>query len=833
MTKHLRLLPALTLLACGGGDSPTEPPPPSVPTSVTLSSTEVVFDALGGSVPLTAVVQDQNGQAMAGRTVMWTTADASVVFVSGSGVLTARGNGQTVVTATSGAASAQATVTVAQVTATLTLGPDPLTLPWPGASLALTVRALDARAFSVADLEIAWGSTDPAVVQVDDAGTVTAVGAGSALVHGTSGDVSDTVSVQVTASSLDGPRITSVSPAVLLEGELATITGEGFGDLPELNHVQIGDDPVEVLEASPSGLTIRVPESACLPTRTASLRLDAFGGWSVQDVPVQPRDVASPEVGQALYGDDCIRLAGAPEGARYMVGLVSTSQVPSSVSEVRLSTAVGEELVATAPPRARTTPGPVFSPLGGLPTGAAPSVRPPSPAVMPPEDPWARQHAEAEARIRQSEEEWFRRLGPPSLPRAAQAAGPSMVPPSQGDTIRISVPDGCSDGTQIRTVARYVGDALVFLEDVENPVLEALPLETMEDFDALYVDAIGPTLTDYFGTMSDLDDNGRLLVVMTREVNEREGVLGFVYGVDLFPKTSCSASNEGELFYGLAPDPDGTLGRQVSLERIWELYPTLITHEATHVVQLGRRYFDGAGSKASWETEGGATLAEHLTGFRVRGHAPLSNLGWAEVEAATPPGWYNDWWRDMTYYFGFNGSEQVVGAPQQCSWAGRTSEGNDGPCWNGRAPYGVPSTFLRMVLDRYGESHPGGEEALMRDLTGGTERGIPNVAEVTGIPGDELVALFSISLWADDRVGDWIPSWNVADVFAALPEDRQLRTFSAPIEAPVIQTSVRALSTAYVEWSPPGTPPPAGLRLTDAAGGPAPPNTLLWVLRIQ
>jgi hypothetical protein len=833
--KSLRILPVFALLACGGSDSPTEPPPPPVATSIALSATELTFDALWQTAQMTAVVNDQSGQAMAGERVVWSTGDAAVAFISPSGLVTARQNGQTTITATAGTITAQATVAVEQVATTLNLRPDSLTLPWPGAALSLTVDVLDAGAFRLTDPSITWETSDPAVVEVDDQGTVTAVAAGTAQVHGTVGALHDSVAVQVSESAVDGPQITSVTPAVLLEGELATITGAGFGNSPELIEVRVGDDVAEVIEAASSSLTIRVPTPDCLPTRIVPLRVDAYGAGSEQDVPVQPEGVESPAVGEGLYDSDCIRLANAPEGARYVVGLMSTSQVPSSVSEVLLNTAVGNDVVATAPVSRGISGGPgTFSAPRGVATPVRSAARVTAPAVLPPEDPWALRHAQAEAEIRRSEQEWFQRLGPPAFPQAVQASAPAAAAPAQGDTVRISVPQGCSEGTTISTVARYVGDQIVFLEDVANPVQEAMPMETMEQFDALYTDAIAPTLEGYYGTMTDLDGNGKLLVVMTREVNEREGVNGFVYGLDLFPKSTCSASNEGELFYGLAPDPDRVASeRQVSVERILELYPTLITHEATHVVQLGRQYYDGAGGKSSWEIEGGATLAEHLAGFRVQGHAPRSNLGWAEIEAATPPGWFNDWWRDMTYYFGFNGSQQVVGAPQQCSWAGRTSEGNDGPCWNGRAPYGVPSAFLRMVLDLYGEAYPGGEEALMRDLTGGEDRGIPNVAAVTGVPASDLLVHFSAALWADDRVGDWIPSWNVADVFAALPEDRQLRTFSSPLAAPVLQANVRALSTAYLEWTPPAGQPPSALRLTDSGGGSSPPNTLLWILRVQ
>ena len=57
---------------------------------------------------------------------------------------------------------------------------------------------------------------------------------------------------------------------------------------------------------------------------------------------------------------------------------------------------------------------------------------------------------------------------------------------------------------------------------------------------------------DYFGALSDVDGNGRLLVLMTKEVNRTEKPhdgLGFV--PEIFTQASeCATSNQAEIFYG-------------------------------------------------------------------------------------------------------------------------------------------------------------------------------------------------------------------------------------------------------------------------------------------
>ena len=49
--------------------------------------------ALGATVQLSAEVRDQNGNVMAGAAVAWSSADATVATVDGSGLVTAVANG--------------------------------------------------------------------------------------------------------------------------------------------------------------------------------------------------------------------------------------------------------------------------------------------------------------------------------------------------------------------------------------------------------------------------------------------------------------------------------------------------------------------------------------------------------------------------------------------------------------------------------------------------------------------------------------------------------------------------------------------------------------------
>lgn len=105
---------AMLTLSCGGGDGgPTQPPPPPPPApvaSVTVTPGEATV-LVGATVQLTATTFDATGATLTGRTVTWSTADATIASVV-DGLVTGVGAGTVLITATSEGQSGSATVTV-------------------------------------------------------------------------------------------------------------------------------------------------------------------------------------------------------------------------------------------------------------------------------------------------------------------------------------------------------------------------------------------------------------------------------------------------------------------------------------------------------------------------------------------------------------------------------------------------------------------------------------------------------------------------------------------------------------------------------------------------
>ena len=103
---------AVWAYACG--DGATEPPPRDSPqpTVISVLPQHTRLAVRDATVQLSAQVRDQSGQVMADVAVSWSSNDALVASVDGSGLVTAVANGTATITAAAGSAAGRATVVV-------------------------------------------------------------------------------------------------------------------------------------------------------------------------------------------------------------------------------------------------------------------------------------------------------------------------------------------------------------------------------------------------------------------------------------------------------------------------------------------------------------------------------------------------------------------------------------------------------------------------------------------------------------------------------------------------------------------------------------------------
>jgi hypothetical protein len=693
---------------------------------------------------------------------------------------------------------------------------------------------------------VAWTSTSPAIASVSETGLVTALSAGSTTIIGSSEGQGGQAQLTVTASP-DAPQITGVTPTTLVEGQAATITGTKFGATAAENIVRVGGVAASVTGVTATSIQFVIPKLNCKPAQNISIDVTVAGNTSApRTQPFTPSGTTfTLAQGQQRVittpADFCLQFAAATGSESYLIGVQSVMELVSSVTPASVVAEVPQGAAMSA--RA----------FGGVSTSNL-SVSGSDPITNARAARMAR-HRVAEAAILEEQRSQLRPLlrGMKARARAANASVASAlrsptVPANAkvGDVLNIRVPNRnantCTTFIPITATVKAVGAKAIILEDNANPAggFTAADYQTLSTrFDT----QIFPTDIGYFGTPTDFDANGHIAIVLTKEVNKVPNLLGVVYLANFASQTDCPSSNEGEFFYGKAPDPTGTFGGAYSTSDALADAPLIIGHEFTHVIQLGHRVESPTATdlQTTWELEGQATFAEELNGYTELGLSPGQNLGFAIAfndPVTSPTDWFIDGFADLAVYYGFESrTTRVPNAPEQCSWLGLRSQGNDGPCLSGREVYGVPWSLFRYISDQYGPALPGGAQALHRRMIDSDFFGFANITAAVGVPIDVLMAQWAATLYTDDRVSGidprlTFPSWNLVNIESRLvgparlaPRERLFGAFSD-------QVSVRGGSTAYFVVSGSGRSA-TSIRVRDSSDGPLPDYMHVWVVRIQ
>ncbi len=179
--------------------------PPVVTTVTVTPSTPSVM--VGGTVGLTAIIKDGQGNVMTGQSVTWTTSSASVATVNANGLVTGVAAGSATVTATCAGKSGSASLTVTSqppVVTTVTVAPATPSLAV-GATVTLTATVKDAQGNTMTGQTVSWSTSNAAIATVNSTGLVTGVAAGIATITATSSGKSGTSSVTVTAAAPPPP----------------------------------------------------------------------------------------------------------------------------------------------------------------------------------------------------------------------------------------------------------------------------------------------------------------------------------------------------------------------------------------------------------------------------------------------------------------------------------------------------------------------------------------------------------------------------------------------------------------------------------------------------
>lgn len=402
--------------------------------------------------------------------------------------------------------------------------------------------------------------------------------------------------------------------------------------------------------------------------------------------------------------------------------------------------------------------------------------------------------ADFRGRLRAGERELMRR----GLPRARPEGGAGLfAEPQVGDERRFWVlntsPSGSaldltsSDFTRVSAVLKFKGPHTLLYLDKQAPANGF----TDADLDLLgqvYDRRLYDADVDFFGAPSDVDGNGRVIVLLSPVVNgltprNAKGVIiGFTFALDLFSRNAsscppCQFSNEAEIFYGVVPDPTGIYSDARTLQRVKELMPGVMAHETQHMISFNYKAFVTAASdlETLWLSEGMAHIAEELGGDAV------DAAGQTEIA--------NDIYRPN-----FDRAAFFLERPDTASLTVVSGQGT-------LPERGASWLFLRWLGDQYGDF-------LFRDLTQTALNGVANVEAQTGEPFFRLFADWAVTLWTEDQAIPGlperfqIPKWKLRDIlrlqstgeYALQPMQR---TF-ADLRGDSIQATMAASSPFYV-----------------------------------
>jgi len=440
-----------------------------------------------------------------------------------------------------------------------------------------------------------------------------------------------------------------------------------------------------------------------------------------------------------------------------------------------------------------------------------------------------------ETRIRGAESQILRAMSTRGVSRAAAARANANASVSMsaaalgvGDTITYRVPDVlaanlCTTFISVRAVVKAVGKKAQIVQDV-NASTNGF---TAADFTAIaaeFDDLTYKTDTAWFGSPTDINNDGRITILYTPEVNKftpkgsPSYIGGFFWGGDLFtqqdyaqanPPISCPQTNEQEIFYLLAADPGGEFSDARSTALVRQATRGTIAHEFQHMINQGIRQFDPAVTafEVDWLNEGLSHFAEEAVGRAARGFGDFQSLTSADVKGNAD---------DYNAYFQQN-------LARFSTWVARpdTSSPISSRADRDLAPRGAAWALLRYTADQFA---PGNARAFFRQLVAGPKTGVTNLVQHAGVSFDQIIGGWLIANYADNL---GIPnldarysytSWNMRD---AISGARQAGTYPLPTPAPGVSVTTTVQSGSGVYWLAPRTTgsPASTFRMLDPNGG--------------
>lgn len=288
----------------------------------------------------------------------------------------------------------------------------------------------------------------------------------------------------------------------------------------------------------------------------------------------------------------------------------------------------------------------------------------------------------------------------------------------------------------------FVGSNVLVYVDTLAPANGFTPAQ-LQAFGALFDQTFYPIDTSAFGQPSDVDQNARVIMLMTPTVNglvsasdcQTNGyVAGFFDDEDLGGGPFDPNSNQGEVFYSIVPDPAGRFSCAHTADDVGFSVPSTFLHELQHLISFSQHVVVHNGQpEYGWLDEGLSIVAEELGSLYYEQKCPGTAC------RSDPSQIFPDSSQGFVENFLYD-SYQYALLPDTASVT-LHSDSDDGFSWRGG-----DWLLMRWLGDQMGS-------IAFKKLDQNTQIGVANIESVTGQPFPTLFANFSLALYTDSLPG--------------------------------------------------------------------------------
>ena len=319
----------------------------------------------------------------------------------------------------------------------------------------------------------------------------------------------------------------------------------------------------------------------------------------------------------------------------------------------------------------------------------------------------------------------------------------SLASSAAPDTIHnFQVLSNFTTGTFANVTGRlaYSGTNLLLYIDTLSP--SGFTPAELQTFGQYFDQTLWAIDTTAFGQPSDVDQNGHVIMLMSKVVNAdtpsatcaTQGYVAGFFNPQDFDGPSDPHSNQGEIFYSVVPDPNGTFSCGHTVADVGFAVPSVFLHELQHLISFSQHVVVGGGQpEASWLDEGMSIAAEELGSlyYENRCPPPSCRTDPAQLFPDSSQGFVQSFLYD-SYQFGL--------LPDTASIT-LESDDQPGDSWRGGA-----WLLVRWLVDQ-------GGAGMYRQLELGPAGGVADIEQATGLPFPALFADFGLALYTDSLPG--------------------------------------------------------------------------------